>query len=490
MIKHLQLIATLSVAMLIIIGLFSRAQANITGSDFQSFNPTTDGLDFVTVQSARTLPTGMLSIGGFLDYAVNTLPNALDANQNKFSVSDHIVASDLHMGVGLMPDWDLGVSMSNILSGSVDQNQLNSYIAQSGLIDLRVNTKYRIFGKKDEGLAFNFTINFPQLQHDAFYGGGTSPALDAELIWQQKLTSHIIWAVNGGMRFRNPGSPLVNAPYEPVGTEYVASTAGAYHFNKTYWNIILEFLAARPVIGSNHYVPGELTAFEGVLGTKYTGFKNFWLHAGLTAQGMHGTSSPDYRVYAGLNWFPRAWGESAAKTPQQQPLPPVAKKDQQPAPVPTPAPVEAAIMASTPELSAPPVETTSSMENTAVFDKEPVAGSETITVQGVRFRSNSAEVPPSMDGYLAKMADYLNRGRPVKKLTIIGHTDSLGSAEHNQQLSQSRAEAVKAAIVKSSGISPEKVDTVGMGSSAPVTGNETAEGRALNRRVEFRIERE
>ena len=50
------------------------AVANVIGTDTQNFNTTTDGLDFVTVQSSKTLEPGIINFGFFLNYAVNTLP--------------------------------------------------------------------------------------------------------------------------------------------------------------------------------------------------------------------------------------------------------------------------------------------------------------------------------------------------------------------------------------------------------------------------------
>lgn len=67
--------------------------------------------------------------------------------------------------------------------------------------------------------------------------------------------------------------------------------------------------------------------------------------------------------------------------------------------------------------------------------------------------------------------------------TVVGHTDSRGSNAYNQKLSQKRADAVMAEMVKK-GVEPSKLQAVGKGESEPVASNETDEGRAKNRRVE------
>ncbi|MBL6666264.1 MAG: OmpA family protein [Flavobacteriaceae bacterium] len=76
---------------------------------------------------------------------------------------------------------------------------------------------------------------------------------------------------------------------------------------------------------------------------------------------------------------------------------------------------------------------------------------------------------------------------PDGNLIIEGHTSSDGDAETNLLLSQMRAEAVKAFLVNL-GVNPDRLKTEGYGSERPITDNETSEGRALNRRVQFRTE--
>jgi outer membrane protein OmpA-like peptidoglycan-associated protein len=70
------------------------------------------------------------------------------------------------------------------------------------------------------------------------------------------------------------------------------------------------------------------------------------------------------------------------------------------------------------------------------------------------------------------------------QLIIEGHTDSSGTTEHNQVLSQQRAESVKLYLV-SAGVSPSRLSVEGYGESKPVASNTTATGMAQNRRVEL-----
>jgi outer membrane protein OmpA-like peptidoglycan-associated protein len=71
------------------------------------------------------------------------------------------------------------------------------------------------------------------------------------------------------------------------------------------------------------------------------------------------------------------------------------------------------------------------------------------------------------------------------KLKIVGHTDADGSDESNLKLSKNRADAVKNALVSVYGVSTDRLTSEGKGESEPVGDNNTPDGKAQNRRVEF-----
>jgi outer membrane protein OmpA-like peptidoglycan-associated protein len=102
----------------------------------------------------------------------------------------------------------------------------------------------------------------------------------------------------------------------------------------------------------------------------------------------------------------------------------------------------------------------------------------------IHFSFNSAEILADSQPALAQIARIL-RVHPALKLRIEGHTDSVGGAEFNLDLSRRRADAVKRWLVDREGINEVRLTIVGYGLTRPVASNETEEGRALNRRVEL-----
>lgn len=87
---------------------------------------------------------------------------------------------------------------------------------------------------------------------------------------------------------------------------------------------------------------------------------------------------------------------------------------------------------------------------------------------------------------LEKIIQVLNQ-KPFNRLEIIGHTDAKGSAEYNQQLSEQRANAVANYLYTHLTLPAKKVTIMGQGATRPVATNQTATGRAQNRRVEIVI---
>lgn len=106
------------------------------------------------------------------------------------------------------------------------------------------------------------------------------------------------------------------------------------------------------------------------------------------------------------------------------------------------------------------------------------------TTTGILFDVNSAQLRPESYGVLKEIAAVLQQN-PDVRVQVIGHTDADGSEELNLKLSQDRAASVKAALVGEFGIAAERMKTGGKGESEPVTENNSPEGKAKNRRVEF-----
>ncbi len=103
----------------------------------------------------------------------------------------------------------------------------------------------------------------------------------------------------------------------------------------------------------------------------------------------------------------------------------------------------------------------------------------------ILFGFDSADVKSEARESLSALAGSL-QDYPQTEVMIVGHTDATGPEDYNQTLSERRADAARAVLIER-GVSPDRVGTEGLGEIEPIASNETAEGRALNRRVEVAI---
>lgn len=129
-------------------------------------------------------------------------------------------------------------------------------------------------------------------------------------------------------------------------------------------------------------------------------------------------------------------------------------------------------------------------ENTAGsgVDVTPVDNGQAILVNlpnGVTFDTDSTLIKPAFRDTLDKIAASMVK-YPNSLIDVYGHTDSTGSDAYNQTLSENRARTV-ADYLSSRGVAPSRIRSTGYGKTQPVASNDTAEGRAANRRVEIKI---
>lgn len=105
--------------------------------------------------------------------------------------------------------------------------------------------------------------------------------------------------------------------------------------------------------------------------------------------------------------------------------------------------------------------------------------------EAILFPVDSATLNSQLQSDLFVLSDSLNK-YPQSIVTVTGHTDNTGSSAYNQDLSERRASAV-ASVLRSGGVSGSRIRVVGAGENSPIATNQTAAGRAQNRRVDITI---
>jgi outer membrane protein OmpA-like peptidoglycan-associated protein len=107
-----------------------------------------------------------------------------------------------------------------------------------------------------------------------------------------------------------------------------------------------------------------------------------------------------------------------------------------------------------------------------------------VSIYGIYFDTGKSEVKPESDAALLEIVKLLENNSALT-LYVVGHTDNVGSFDANMKLSKERGNAVVKLLIEKHGIAAARLKPHGVGSLAPVTSNDTVDGKAKNRRVEL-----
>ena len=444
MAKRWSAIATLSILLTPV------ATANVVGADTQNFNPTTSGLDFVTVQSSETLESGYFNFGLFLNQAVNTLPHFEESDGSRSHFSDSLLGADLNFGIGILSGWDLGISVPQVLHQKVESEGFRGQFGDNGNTEIRVNSKVRLWGTRDYGIALIGTTNINRIANNPYAGSDPGPTYNMELV-ADTTVADVALAVNAGYRWRKSGSKLDDgSPIEPLGNQVIASAAASYLFSSIDSKLIWEIFGSRPAGKGGENSDRLESSAETLVGVKYDATTSIAFHGGAGTELIHGRGSPDWRAYLGINY------------------------------------------STGPKFNKP---TQPSREPEQFSKKDPFTGppraSEKIVIHDILFEFDSDSlVIGSVDSTLKKLVHHVNKKPGYRTLTIEGHTDSIGTVEYNMDLSRRRAQTIRTWLIQRYKLDPRKVIAAGKGESRPIANNGNFQGRQLNRRVEFLILRD
>lgn len=429
----------------ILIAVSEAVNANVIGAETQNFNPTYNGLDFVTVQSSETLKPGIVNFGLFWNYAINSLPYYDGGTQSRSNFSDSLTSIDVSVGLGLSKNWDVGFSAPHLLSQSVTDSSgfSRGEFSQSGSTEFRLASKYRLSGTDDQGgWALVGTLNQNRIKNNPYSGEDAGMTYNLEMAWDAVSASKVAYGFNLGHRWRNPGKPIAIFPVEPFANQIIGSVAASYLVSSIDTKIIGEIFGSMPSSPRGNAARDRAqSSLEALIGAKYDVTSDLAAHAGFGTELMQGAGSPDWRIYAGLHWaFGPLWGTNSQPNVQRVEAPRTYEKCQ-----------------------------------------------EVLIARNIRFLSGQDVPDEPSQKVLNQVAANLKKVNPLINVRIDGHTDSVGSDELNDRLSLMRATSIKNTLVTSHKFSESILVPTGYGERNPIADNGNYQGRAENRRVEFRI---
>ncbi len=523
----------------------STGLANIIGSDFQTFNPTTDGLGYSTVESGEIHESGHFNLGLFLDFASNTLPHPANGPGTS---DNNRMATNIHGAVGVIKGWSIGFSMTNMINETSDRN-LSSFVADTGREAFRIDSKIRLVNNKTAKLGTLMAVTFNNIDNNPFLGITPGPALALGGFYERYSSRNLRWAANLGFRLRNSGDaypgigPIENQFFYSLGLNYLLSSLDT--------QLIGELYGSSPTNSPLNNTDREFSNLEALLGLKKKFYQRLSGQIGVTRGLYSGLATPDLRIYAGLNWYfgppedrARVPGQTGGKVPGYEfrdrdndgipdrrdrcaGTPPNTLVDRTGCPMvadrgildddfdgvdnaqdecPGTSPktrvddfgcaIAGGAVASLDEVDS---------DNDGVFDSYdlcpdtrrgvPVTdrGCEKREIQKIdlgqlNFITGTDQLTKrSRQRFMKKINVVYGIKDRVKKIVIEGHTDGVGSAAYNLKLSRLRARTIRRILIKQTGISANLVFSRGYGESRPIATNKTKKGRLLNRRVEMNV---
>ncbi len=481
----------------------------------QRFRPAPGVGDYLTVFGSSVAPHLEWNAGVMMNYADDPLQLGTLETPGRRTIANQ-TQMDLMGSIGLFDLLELGVVLPwTVLQRSVELQPLvpsgtdpsTVPFRRTALNDVRVTAKFQLLSLMDSpvGLAFLVGGSLPVGMSNALASDGGFGA-ETSVVAEYVILQTIRVAANLGFRYR-PGQRIIRAAV--IGNELTWGLGGHAPFLTERLDVIAELTGAvgvqpRPahLRGVNAgEVPVELLG-----GVRFKMHEDWTLTGGAGAGLSNGYGTPDWRVFFGVTgqWVTGGWWWVDYRQPGfRAEVDPCDERSQargrrlrfEPADCPEPEVEERDIQERASILEDPPTrvprqprEPREPEYELPEQDEGPASlrqGAIIITEQ-VNFATGSADILPESYDVLDAVVRILRRQDDIRLMRVEGHTDSVGNANANLRLSQSRSEAVREYLIRH-GIAPERVEAIGYGEERPVADNSTAEGRAENRRVEFNI---
>ena len=503
------------------------AQANVLG-EMQTFAPNTDGLDFISVHSARPLNKHFFASSNYLNYAKDHLLVYENmTTQERMNYSNHLFEYDFGLAYALTNTLQVSLMAPFLLDyGSETKNGIRIDVTK-GVHAYRPGAKWTFHQNKGSYAAGLFSVDYPSVTNSPYTGIDPKPIFNFELAYLTKGRSSM-HGYNLGYRKRLPTETPLDARMFPLKDQIIAS----YGFSTTFTEssrFVFELFGSYPINKDPYIRATDPSSLDALFALKHFWWKYLRFDWGFTVAQPQKTLSPTYRVFAGLVYY---WKNDLGSS-QENPNDEYIQKD-----VSTLAPFEDDVqddgspLVVLPENEEMYTRATLPLEvsgGEAPYIYEVVTGEGRVSTDGIytapsrpgiaqirvsdmKSRSKLVDVtiivPPKADREirlthlefitgkdiliprsqkdLAKNLEQL-RGLDISSVIVEGHTDSVGSSESNIILSQKRSAAIRRALIRQLGLPERSVKAIGYGEDSPIANNLTAANRQKNRRSELKV---
>ncbi len=448
------------------------------------------------IETAAAAPAKTLGVGAVLDLASGLLSVELQGQREQLlqrRLSLHLLAGysfgrlelGVHLPVALWQDSDFSILTRQGVTGP-----LVAPIARSAFGDLRLGAKVPVLaqGRFPVGLAALVDLRLPTGNGDAFYSDGLAvvpSAIATRTFGALRLDGQV------GYLFRGTGQYGQLVVHDGLTYGAGASLGLPRVGPLREWRALAEVLGGWPrgYDPSSERYRAPLSARGGL---RWFASKELAFEAGGGAGlGHAGYGREAWRVFAGVRWTPAA----ALPPNDDYDRDGVANaKDECPR-EPGPAGLDGCPDRDGDEIpdkddGCPDKPGPVQNDGCPVGDDEPLVEIETERLSlkdAIHFDTAKDSIKAESFRILDEVAKLLKQHEELKRVRVEGHTDNVGGAGYNKELSERRARSVVRYLVERGGVPKARLDAAGFGFERPVASNATAVGRSKNRRVEFTI---
>lgn len=409
--------------------------------DMSLFDPASDAGRYMSVHDAETFLQGRWSTGLYLDYARKALELRNVATNQTFDIVRDALTGHVVGAVGATDWFTVGAAVpvtvwqiffdpdtQRTTGGAAPQQQ------KAGLGDVRLETKFRLLDitEYNIGVAVVPHFIFPTGRKGSFISGERwTPGLTVAV--EGNIHDRVWLALNAGYQYVKGQNQYFTGNANAIIDDLIRLGLGARVRITDDWAFVGEGVAE--TIAKNAFRLSTQTPVEMLAGVSYTPQHPYVRGLAISLMGgggiTRGVGAPKIHGVLGVSY-------------------------------PTPKVV-------------------------TIRDEIKVQVEEKIVItQKIHFAFNSSAIRPISYPILDDVAELLRENPQIQLVEVEGHTDWVGSAEYNMRLSQRRAKSVVNYLVKH-GTAAGRLSPRGYGESRPVADNNTAEGRAKNRRTEFTV---